>query len=52
MICLNHYDCLPLSAQVQNEIDALTELDQLLYAAAEEEYAKVQEPGNAPVDLT
>ena len=33
--------CPPMSAQVQNKIDDLTVLDQLLYTAAQEEYAKV-----------
>lgn len=44
-------DCSRMSAQVQNEIDALTELDQVLYTAARVEYEKVTGRENVPIDF-
>ncbi|CAM9135005.1 unnamed protein product [Laminaria digitata] len=38
-----------LPEKVQDKIDALTELDQLLYAAAKEDYAKRLEPMSSVV---
>lgn len=49
-----HHDvvCPPLSAQVQSKIDALTDLDQVLYTAAQVEYDKVTRRANVPIDFT
>ena len=43
-------DCSPLSSQIQKNVDELTVLDQLLYTAAQAEYAKVQRRKGVPLD--